>query len=437
MKVRLTIFFFAISWICNVYCQDSAYIDKPKSGWNFGALPAVTYNTDIGFQYGALTNIYNYGDGTKYPNYLYSIYLEWSRTTKGDGTNKMFFDSKYLLPKGIRITGEISYLTNKMLNFFGFNGYDANYNPNYEDMSKPEYISRAYYKLDRRVFRTLVDFKGFSGVENLKWIAGLGIYNFKIATVDIGNINKDLKGSDKLPDVPLLYDKYVENSVIPASQKNGGITNYIKTGLIYDTRNIEPNPMHGLWTEITIISAPGFIDNKFRFYQLGIIHRQYFTIIKPVLSFTYRVAYQTKLFGDKPFYFLPYLISSYKTEDALGGVKTLRGILNERIQGDGFAFGNFELRYKILMTSLFKQNFYIALNAFTDWGIVTRKYKINYSISDSALGINPNKESMHLCSGGGVRFAMNQNFIISVDYGRAYNTNDGTYGFYVDLDYLY
>ncbi len=25
-----------------------------KNGWNFGALPAVTYDTDIGFQYGAL-----------------------------------------------------------------------------------------------------------------------------------------------------------------------------------------------------------------------------------------------------------------------------------------------------------------------------------------------------------------------------------------------
>ncbi|MDD4190099.1 MAG: hypothetical protein PHI28_02120 [Mangrovibacterium sp.] len=36
-----------------------------KNGWNFGALPAVTYDTDLGFQYGALANLYHYGAGLR------------------------------------------------------------------------------------------------------------------------------------------------------------------------------------------------------------------------------------------------------------------------------------------------------------------------------------------------------------------------------------
>ena len=42
--------------------------DKPvKTGWKFGgALPAVTYDTDLGFQYGALVEFYNYGDGSSF-----------------------------------------------------------------------------------------------------------------------------------------------------------------------------------------------------------------------------------------------------------------------------------------------------------------------------------------------------------------------------------
>ena len=35
---------------------------KIKTGWNFGVLPSVAFDADLGFQGGALTNIYYYGD---------------------------------------------------------------------------------------------------------------------------------------------------------------------------------------------------------------------------------------------------------------------------------------------------------------------------------------------------------------------------------------
>ena len=44
-----------------------------KTGWTFGVLPSVAYDADLGFQYGALTNIYYHGDGSHYPEYLHSI----------------------------------------------------------------------------------------------------------------------------------------------------------------------------------------------------------------------------------------------------------------------------------------------------------------------------------------------------------------------------
>jgi len=40
---------------------------KIKTGWNFGAIPATTFDTDQGFQYGAAVNFYNYGDGSTFP----------------------------------------------------------------------------------------------------------------------------------------------------------------------------------------------------------------------------------------------------------------------------------------------------------------------------------------------------------------------------------
>ena len=56
--------------------QDEDYV---KTGWTFGALPAVSYNTDLGFQYGGLVNLYYFGDGSTYPNYMHSVYAEVSR----------------------------------------------------------------------------------------------------------------------------------------------------------------------------------------------------------------------------------------------------------------------------------------------------------------------------------------------------------------------
>lgn len=50
---------------------------KVKTGWKFGgALPAISFDTDLGFQYGALAEFYNYGDGSIYPDYLDHIYMQ-------------------------------------------------------------------------------------------------------------------------------------------------------------------------------------------------------------------------------------------------------------------------------------------------------------------------------------------------------------------------
>ena len=47
---------------------------KVKTGWTFGALPSVAFDADLGFQGGALANIYYYGDGSQYPEYIHSLY---------------------------------------------------------------------------------------------------------------------------------------------------------------------------------------------------------------------------------------------------------------------------------------------------------------------------------------------------------------------------
>jgi outer membrane protein assembly factor BamA len=418
--------------------------DKVKKGWNFGGLPVLAYDSDIGFKYGALINVFNYGDGTRYPKYDHSLYFEWSRTTKGSGINQFTYDSERLIP-GIRVSAEASLLTEQSLDFYGFNGYESYYNAAYEDDKNPEYISRMFYNQERKLTRVKADFQGKITGPKFRWFAGVEFNHAKMATVDIEKLNKGKDTEDLLPDTALLFDRYVQWGIIPQGQADGGNTTLLKVGAVYDTRDIEANPMKGIWTDIQLLMAPSFLGNgDLAYSRLAITHRQYFTIAPQVLSFTYRLSYQAKLTGTMPYYMLPFVYNTAPslTRDGLGGAKTIRGVLRNRIVGDDFAYGNIELRWKFLRTQVGKQNIYLALSSFFDAGMVTAKYSFDKSgvPADDEFAqklVNSQSESLHMGAGAGLHIVMNQNFIVAVDYGRALEKGDGESGLYIGLNFLY
>jgi len=404
---------------------------EAKSGWGFGGVPAVAYNSDTGFLYGIVFEAYNYGDGSHYPDYDYTIKPTWTRTTKGSGENTLFFDSKYLLPHDIRITAYAGYLTEQALPFYGFNGYEANYVPGFENADSANYRTRMYYRHERNTLRLTADFQKSVLSENLRVIAGVGYIDTKVDTVDETGLNEG-KDTDLLPvNEPTLYDEYVAAGYILSDEAKGGLTNYLKLGLVYDTRDNEPNPMHGIWSEVLLTAYPGFMGSDFSFTTLTATHRQYFTLIENDLSLAYRVGLQHNI-GDVPFFILPWYQSSYKMTEGLGGSKSLRGILKNRIVGNTIVMANLEARWKFYRTVLAGQNLYLALNGFGDFGQVIKPYEV--------AGQNPPSyadESLHLSYGGGLRVVLNENFIVAVDYGLAKSAQDGTSGLYIGLGYLY
>ena len=409
-----------------VIAQDE---DKTPTGWSFGGVPAIGGNSDIGLLYGIILNPYNYGDGSVYPDYKYQIYLEVSRTTKGGGINRVQFDSKYLLPLGLRVTGELAYMTEQALPFYGFNGYETSYSADYEDSEHPGHISRVYYRHERNVFKFTTDFQKKIYGDDLNGLFGIGFFNTEVGPVDIETLNEDQEDEDKLPDVPGLFDEMVTDNIISADQKEGGSTNYLKFGAVYDTRDNEANPMSGMWTEGLVQVVPSFLGSDFDYSVFTFTHRQYFSIIPNDISFAYRVGYQGVLSGDIPFFMLPYYQSSYQTQEGFGGSKTMRGIMKNRVVGNSVALFNTELRWKFLRTQVFGQNLYLALNAFVDGGQVIDKYPVSGDIDG--------EEALHLSYGGGFRIALNENFIVAIDYGMAADEQDGTSGLYIGLGYLY
>lgn len=424
-----------------------------KQGWNFGALPAVTFDTDLGFQYGGLVNLYHYGDGSRYPKYDHSIYFEVSRFTKGSGINRFNYDSDKLIP-GLQTSVDISYLSDRAYDFYGFNGYDAVVNKDWYDDETADYRTRMFYKYDRKLFRFKVDLRGDLAGEKFDWVAGFNLLNFKLDYVDIEKLNKNKDDEDLLPphsEEPGLYEKYREWGIISDEDADGGFVPTVKAGIVYDTRDNEPNPMKGMWTEAVLLGSPEFLGGEHSFTKLSLIHRQYFTIVPNDLSFAYRLSYQTTLTGDVPFYYQTQLITSImksSTSEGLGGANSLRGILRNRVVGDAVFLGNVEARWKFARFQFKNNNFYLGLNAFTDFGRVTKK--VDFEIPDFPFGENmldevdnevnyfdDDSEAMHYSFGVGLRVAMNENFIIRCDYGMAADERDGDSGIYIGLNYLF
>ncbi len=424
--------------IASVFSQEDQNI---KKGWNMGVLPAIAFNSDLGFEYGAILNLFDFGDGSDYPRYNQSLYFEVSRFTKGSGIYRFYYDTRTLLP-GMRLITDLSYLPDKAYDFYGFNGYESVYHSGWEDPDAASYKSRMFYKLQRNMFRIKADVQGRFLARNVKWIAGFTGRNFDISSVDIEKFNKGKDEEDKLPPLdqqPGLFEKYKSWGLIPEDEQEGGYISTLKAGLVYDSREQKQNPAKGIWTELVLFGSPGFLGSDFEFLKVNATHRQYFSLVPKRLNFAYRLGYQGTLSGHAPFFFQPIMETSEMNaawSEGLGGARTLRGILRNRIVGNAFAFGNFELRYKIVSFIVAKQNIYIGVNPFFDVGRVTECIEIDYPNAADAYFL-PESEELHYSAGMGLKIAMNENFVLSVEYGKALDEQDGSSGLYIVLNYLF
>jgi len=451
-RISFAVTLFLVLCIAQSKAQDTKEENEKeirvKEGWKTGIpIPTISFDQDLGFQYGIALDLFDFGKPGIYPEYKHKFYFEWSRTTKGSGINRIYYDSEYLIPN-VRLTADVSYLTEQALQFFGFNGYDVVYNPGWEDDSNPdEYISRAFYRHDRKMFRILANFQGniIKDYDRLFWIAGFTFFNTKVGPVDIDRLNKG-NSSNPLPDTTILYDKYVEWNIIKPEEKDGNTTTYIKGGLVYDSRDFQFFPSKGIWSEATFSYAPGFLgDENFSYSQFTLIHRQYMRLGSDNLVFAYRLGYQTTLSGDVPFHLQPHIVPTFltsSTSQGLGGAKTLRGIMRNRVVGDGIVLGNIELRWKFLRTKLGNSDLYLGTNVFLDAGRVVKN--IDFEIDQDIMGddqysdyFDPDSESFHPSTGLGLKIGYNENQIVSVDYGFALDKRDGDKGLYIRFYWLF
>lgn len=175
LKIRcmLCLFFLIVE------CNSSTVVAKPKKVWTFGTLSALSYDSDLGFQYSALVNLYDYGKGTSYPEYNHSLFFELSTYTKGTFIARFRYDSDKLF-KVVRSAVDISHVTDQLSDFDG-----------YQSVIIPECVSlknKIFYKFELDMFRVKIDLHGFFGPSRLGWLAGYSYFNFRIDSVNTSHL---------------------------------------------------------------------------------------------------------------------------------------------------------------------------------------------------------------------------------------------------------
>ena len=469
---------------------------KIKTGWNFGILPSVAYDADYGFQGGVLTNVYFYGDGSQYPEYIHSLYFEAAYTTKHHGIFRFNYDSKYLIP-GHRLTLDATYLPDAMCDFYGFNGYQSIYHSdwsfwkkNTDKMPHPEeYLSRVFYKYKRDLIRVAGDIEG-SIYKNLMWNAGLGVLGYIIDDCDINMLNGKNEFDPTLqryeqkaldPSVQGLYEKYKQWGLIGADEMNGGWHPYLRGGITYDTRDKRQGPNKGIYADAFFTYSAAFNAAYGQQAAAGYNHLQFNATFRHYvpcytdknginrITFAYRLGIQNLIAGRSPFYMNNYLNTLFIQRvyyEGLGGGNSIRGMMANRILANGFAFANVEFRFRVVNFDIKRQHFFIGLNPFFDMGIITQPYDLNDLVnthtdgrynnlwaSMKAAGDNYNDYfhtndyrlttndlyMPHMTAGIGLKIGMNENFVLSADWAMPLNPQDNNKiaNFYVKMGYLF
>ena len=413
-----------------------------KTGWSFGVLPTATYSVDNGFQAGAFGDVYYYGDGGTYPDPLHKISWEASYFTHSHRMRLyLAYDSKYLVPN-MRINASVTYMNDPLYSLWGFNGGAslAHLDNSYTEYWSNQTTGINYFGMSRNMLRILANVQGRI-VDHLNWAAGVNFWNWKLGDMKDtgykveGSSDKHYYDKDKT-----LYNDYRKLGIISDDEADGGKALELNAGLVYDTRDMEAAPNRGVWAEAYL---NGNVLDK-RYLKACVYFRHYIDIPIHIKAgdpvFAYRLAWQQTIAGETPLYMIqnnPLLVQRNMISEGFGSSNTIRGLRENRILTEGFAWANTELRVKLVNFKLFNQYFYIAVNPFFDAGIITKQYKaealnkiaVDGKIFDPALAAigqetliyDASKAGSFIYSGGaGLKIAMNQNFIVSADFAKCF-----------------
>ena len=386
-----------LAWVAAMVPLPLAGQERP-TGLEIGALPAINFDADEGFGYGALAELYQYGDGTLEP-YLWSVRPTIFLTTEGRKDFTLFFDAPHLLPDGWRLDAFLGSEEQIATPYYGL-GNATLYDETLEAEGGPNPF---FYRFGRTRRSATFNLQKSLGESSLRWLFGAGVVN-----TDITGVPED--------DGTTLY---VAQQTV---DDNPQWSNYVRGGLVWDTRNRETGTQRGTWTEFLVQRVDEQFGADASYTRWTFTDRRYVSLTDRIV-FAHRYLLQGVTDGV-PAYDLFRVQTSFTQQEGLGGAKTVRGVLKNRFVGRGMVVWNAELRWRAAEFRLIGRPFHVVLSAFLDQGRVW----------EEALKFDELLTDLHRGFGGGVRIGMGENFIVALDIGRS---DEAGMPMYIGLGYLY
>ena len=309
-------------------------------------------------------------------------------TTGGRRDVFLFFDSPHLPGENQRLTGEVRYEKLLYSQYYGV-GNDTNFQEEFTVPERGEFIDEEYYRFQRLRRSVRLDYQ--RQVAGLKWLAGLSLIHTDVETYS----ERTLVAEDEPPG------------------RGGGFTNTVKVGVVHDSRDFEPSPSKGDWSEVIVELVDGLLGSDYDYVKLTLTNRHYLPLAGKVVLAA-RITFE-RSWGNMPFYEMAFIGGSFRIVEGLGGAKSVRGLLKNRFLGPVKLFGNLEIRRRLINFRYMAQDFYLALSAFYDYGRVWRN------------GESFTLKGFHAGQGAGLHIGWNENFIIAVDAGRSEEVNLAVY----------
>jgi hypothetical protein len=371
--------------------------DSIPTGFEIAGVPAVNYNSDEGFGFGVLLELYEYGDGGFQP-YFYTLQPTLFFTTGGRREVKLFFDSPHLLPRGWRVSAQASWERHVFSPFYG-PGNDAPFDPDLESGENPN-----YYRFGREIAWGAVNLQRDITRFPLRLLVGLGFSNTSVDPVP------ENEGTTLL------------SELLSGGPPPEGWANVIRGGLIWDSRDREVGPNRGAWSEALVTRATSLLGSDFEYTRWSLIDRRYFPLGTRLTVANRIMLHHVE--GEIPFFNQYLLPSSFKQEEGLGGSKSLRGVLRNRYFGKGVFLWNLEPRWRAGSVDVAGRRLDLILSAFLDTGRVWEEgVELSGLFSD-----------LHFGYGGGIRVAKGENFVVALDLGTGEET---TAQVYIGVGYLF
>jgi len=341
--------------------------ETPREGIDGLAVPLVSFNSDVGFGFGAAGGVFFYGG--KKP-YAHALSAQVFFTTRGVQSHFLNYDAPGLIGP-LRFEAHLEYARDLYAPYFGPGNLSAPEAP-------PDQTKRYSYILTQPMVWARLRLK----------LPSLPIepyleYRYRYVSVE-------------------LYPGSVLEERPPVGLE-GGSFGIFTLGMLYDTRDSEADTTRGELIEVALRAADGLTGSDYTFGGLTVSGRKYISLFTPKVVLAGRVMLDGTV-GHTPFFVWPFF-GGISNAEGLGGQSSVRGVPRDRYQGDLKVFANLELRINPIHFEAFGGEMKLGVVGFVDSGRAWHA-----GTTDGGL------DQWHSGAGGGLRLTRSE-AVVRVDYG--------------------